>query len=346
MQQGDTSIGSKSSQEDCAIKNAPGQSILNSQVNSGISQCRELGNALTQFVNIHNWITVKREDDVLARVKKDYKDEDTRNRFLVLGHSFIGSPLPSNYSVGEIYESFANFPGFVKSNYTNLSFLSAGAVVHETPPAFLYQTEVKITRDWHNTTTQKYTVVPVNYDGIGPAVELDGILDTVLLDYKTPFFDSVERRCGGNELGGAAFSDLANTLRHVYWFNRDSKMLLSHLGALSSEELDELAEEEEKAVTKVVKKKLEEYDFSGKMTGISKNFMVAAARACDPKRFTTPVDPSLKAPPGSHVPLPLVGDLDCEKIAHPLRDKPMPCSLRELDVAPCHARYNHGLLIA
>ena len=118
---------------------------------------------------------------------------------------------------------------------------------------------------------------------------------------------------------------------------------MNDLGGLTEEELEDLAESQRAQVTKEAKH-LEHYKFTGKMTDICMSVMGAAALRADPRLCTIKPGDGTRLPPGSHIPLPLCSK-EAEKIPHVLREKPMPCSLRELDVGVANVRFNHSLLI-
>ena len=128
MEPGDNPIGSKSSQEDAAIRAATGQSIFESDVNQGIAWCREAGNTVTQLVNIKNWTDVKRENGMLEEVKDGIVATEGKlsmqNRFLCVGHSRVVNPQNDKWGMDVLYDNFSNYAGFFEQALTCLLYTS------------------------------------------------------------------------------------------------------------------------------------------------------------------------------------------------------------------------------
>jgi hypothetical protein len=185
-----------------------------------------------------------------------------------------------------------------------------------------------------------YRHIPVNFKGVGPAFDVAQLVEAPLVDLGTPLLTAVYRH-SVDPIKGAVISDRSQTLRHVYWGTKSTEALLSAMGGLTEEELDS---QELVQVTKEARKCLEPYNFQGGMTGICKSFMGAASlRAC-PSMCTIKPRRESSLATGSHVALPLCF-LHSDKLPHVLREKPMPCSLRELDVAVDQCRGNHSQLV-
>ncbi|CAB9523387.1 expressed unknown protein [Seminavis robusta] len=346
--EGDTSMGSQSSQEDSALKSAPGQT-LQSDINRGIEEARELQNPVTQFVNLQRWFEVKRQDDALIKyVQNELQNENIDcDKFMVIGHDYIGDNLQNRRGTAAIQARFANFPGYYDRNRTNITFQYAGILSHKTPPALKFQTEVKILRDWYGPPSLGqqddggYRTIDINYAGVGPSAEVGTVLDRAGPDFHESIFAAMHRRFG-QQFSGAACSDISTEIRHIYGGDGLSP-LLNDLGALSLDEMEKLDAKETEHVTQKVKR-LNFYNLEGRVPGVSKNFMAAAALRFYPGKCTIKPPADSKLPVGSHVPLPLCSE-PSEKIAPVLREKPMPCSNREFDVAPSNCRFNLNLVI-